>query len=146
MFLVVFVFVGDDLVLVLISYQGDPWGLESMQLVGGWCKAGHVVLHEVGGTFVVVSDDVACSIAEGEFSVLLIALSQLRYVLLDRWCDGIFCELIPLDDPSYLKVKKFLAASPISHWAKTYAWGSAGYVRDIQRVWIVMHLCVCSKW
>ena len=82
--------------------------------MGGWCKAGPVGLHEVNGTFVVISNDVDCFNVEGEFGVLLVALSQLRYLSLDHRCDWIFYELVPLGDPSYLEVEEFLAASQIS--------------------------------
>ena len=91
-------------------------------------------------SIVVISDDVSHSVAEGEFGVLLVVLNRIRYLSLDHRCGGIFCELVPLDGPSCLEVEEFLAASRI------YPWGSAGYNRDVQRIWIIMNLCVCSKW
>ena len=79
--------------------------------MGRWCKVGLVGFHGVNGAFIVVSDDVACSIAESEFGVLLVALSQLRYSLLNRRCDGIFYGLVSPNDLPCHKVEAFVAAS-----------------------------------
>ena len=82
-----------------------------MWYVGGWCKASLAGLYEVDDTFVVISDDIAHFIVEGEIGILLIALSQLRYPPFDRRCDGVFCGLVALDDVSCLEVENFIAAS-----------------------------------
>ena len=80
---------GPIFVAILVGCYGDSWHLEGID-VGGWCKVGLIGLHKVDSALVLISDDVASSIVECEFDIMLVMFSHSCDLLFNRQCDGVF--------------------------------------------------------
>ena len=106
---------------------------------------GLVGLHEVDGTFVFVADDVACSVMESEFGILVVVCGEYDDTTFDGWRDGIFGELVAFDDAAGVEVEEFVAAPGVDGGAEADAGCALLDICDVGWVGVVVDVCVCSK-